>query len=234
MGIYAIDPATGGAVIAVDTGPQGYRFFGLDYNVGDDHLYGYTEYGNSGLYAIDIDSGAMVRLVGSPPGVNGQGRALAVGNNTVYLLATRGDEQEPCFAYDLAQGSGGVWVAFTNPYPTSHATGGATWIPAPADLGETMSGADGLRLDLAGASPCAKPIALVCGFSRAGEAQLDVFNTLGCRVATPFRGSVGMETRSITWDLRSEDGRKVPGGVYFLRLVSGGDARSARLVVVGP
>lgn len=131
-GIYEIDPGTGQATLVLDVYTNfGFRFFALDYNAADGLLYGYTEYGVSGLYSIDLDSGQMTRIAGSPPNVNGQGRAMAVGNDTVYLCATRGDEGEPIFAYDLAQGPNGQWVGFTQPYPQYHSTGGAAWIPEP-------------------------------------------------------------------------------------------------------
>jgi len=136
-GIYAIDLDTGQCTLVLDvyTG-TGFRFFALDYNPVDDLFYGYTEYGDSGLYSINIDDGEMIKLAGTIPASNGQGRGMAVGNNTVFLTATRGDDGIPLFAYDLSQGVGGEWVGFTNPYPDHHSTGGAAWIPdpCPADI----------------------------------------------------------------------------------------------------
>ena len=131
-GIYSIDTNTGEATLALDVYTNtGYRFFALDYNPVDDLFYGYTEYGNSGLYSINIDTGEMIFLTGSIPASNGQGRGMAVGNNTAYLTATRGDDGIPYYSYDLSQGVGGSWVEFTNPYPNHHSTGGSTWIPDP-------------------------------------------------------------------------------------------------------
>ena len=131
-GIYSIDTTTGAATLELDvyTG-YGFRFFALDYNPVDDLFYGYTEYGASGLYSIDIDTGEMIQLTGSIPASNGQGRGMAVGNNTVYLTATRGDDGISYFAYDISQGAGGDWVEFPNPYPAYHSTGGAAFIPDP-------------------------------------------------------------------------------------------------------
>ncbi len=131
-GIYSIDTITGTTTLELDvyTG-YGFRFFALDYNPVDDLFYGYTEYGASGLYSINIDTGEMIQLTGSIPASNGQGRGMAVGNNTVYLTATRGDDGIPYFAYDIAQGVGGDWVEFPNPYPAYHSTGGAAFIPDP-------------------------------------------------------------------------------------------------------
>lgn len=131
-GIYEIDPNSGQCTLVLDvyTGTS-YRFFALDYNPVDDLFYGYTEYGDSGLYSINIDTGDMIKLAGTIPASNGQGRGMAVGNNTVYLTATRGDDEIPSFAYDISQGVGGEWVGFTNAYPNHHSTGGAAWIPGP-------------------------------------------------------------------------------------------------------
>ncbi|RLC48410.1 MAG: hypothetical protein DRI23_10430 [Candidatus Cloacimonadota bacterium] len=131
-GIYSIDPASGAATLVLDvyTG-TGFRFFALDFNPEDGLFYGYTEYGASGLYSINTDTGEMIQLTGSIPASNGQGRGLAVGNNTVYLTATRGDDGIPYFAYDISQGAGGSWVEFPNPYPAYHSTGGAAFVPAP-------------------------------------------------------------------------------------------------------
>jgi len=131
-GIYRIDPQTGAATLVLDVyTDHGFRFFALDYNAADGLLYGYTEYGVSGLYSIDLDKEQMTRIVGPPPAQNGQGRGMAVGDNTVYLTATRGDDGIPLFAYDLSQGPNGEWTAFTQPYPEYHSTGGAAWIPQP-------------------------------------------------------------------------------------------------------
>lgn len=232
MGIYAINPQTGSASLVINTASQGFRFFGLDYNSGDDKLYGYTEYGVSGLYEINIDSGVMIRLVGPPPGVNGQGRALAVGNNIVYLLATRGDDGEPCFAYDLRQGQGGTWVGFTNPYPLNHNTGGATWIPDPADVGGSIQQSGALRLELASPHPCTTEATLVCRFPADGEARLEIFNVAGELVATPFEGTVAAGARTITWNLRSDRQAPVSPGVYFVRLYSERNEGLLRITVV--
>jgi len=128
-GIYEIDATTGACTLVLDVFTDtGFRFFALDYNGADGLLYGYTEFGDSGLYSIDLDSGEMTKVADSIPAANTQGRAMAVGDDTVYLLATRGDDGIPAFAYDLSQGKGGSWTAFTQPYPEFHSTGGAAWL----------------------------------------------------------------------------------------------------------
>ncbi|MCD6176504.1 MAG: T9SS type A sorting domain-containing protein [Candidatus Cloacimonetes bacterium] len=152
-GIYSINTNTGEATLALDvyTG-YGFRFFALDYNPVDDLFYGYTEYGASGLYSINIDTGEMIQLTGSIPASNGQGRGMAVGNNTVYLTATRGDDGIPYFSYDISQGVGGDWIEFPNPYPAFHSTGGAAFIPDPVttiELSGHVVGSDQPEVGLA-------------------------------------------------------------------------------------
>jgi hypothetical protein len=148
-GIYQIDPDTGACTLVLDVHTDtGFRFFALDYNPADDFFYGYTEYGDSGLYSVNIDTGEMLKLVGTIPASNGQGRGLAVGNNTVYLTATRGDDGIGFFAYDLAQGAGGTWVEFDNAYPAYHSTGGAAWIPGPACAADLDGDGDTDQADL--------------------------------------------------------------------------------------
>jgi len=143
LGIYSINISTGATELVLATGS--FRFFALDYNPIDDLFYGYTEYGVSGLYSIDIDSGVMTLLTGSIPATNGQGRGMAVGDNTVFLTATRGDAGIPYFAYDISQGAGGEWVEFPNPYPNHHSTGGAAFVAAPDEsviISGTVTGSD--------------------------------------------------------------------------------------------
>ena len=131
-GIYQINPATGATTLAVDVYTStGFRFFAMDYNPVDDLMYGYTEYGVTGLYSINLDTGEMLKIASPFQASNTQGRGMAVGNNTVYVTATRGDDGIPFFAYDLSQGTDGNWVGFNNAYPDSHSTGGAAWVGSP-------------------------------------------------------------------------------------------------------
>jgi len=234
-GIYAIDPTTGAATLVVDVYTvAGLRFFALDYNPADDHLYGYSEYGDSGLYAIDIDTGEMVKIADPFEAVNTQGRAMAVGNDTVYILSTRGDDGIPCFAYDLGQGPDGEWVPFTNPYPDQHATGGAAFIPDP---GTAVQGGDqGPRLArFLGVTP--NPFnprtVLRYDLAQAARVELRVFDAAG-RLVRTLRDGV-LETagsRAATWDGRDGSGRDVPAGVYLVQLRVGAQRETRRAVLV--
>jgi hypothetical protein len=126
IGVYRIDPANGTCTLAVDTTPQGYRFFAIDGDQSTGKLYGFTEYGSpTGLYEIDVDHGTLTFLAATPPGSYGMFRAMAVGNGTAYLLGAH--PTDTFYAYDLSQGPGGKYVAFTNPFPDS-LNGGGAWL----------------------------------------------------------------------------------------------------------
>ncbi len=233
-GIYAIDPTTGAATLVLDiyTG-TGFRFFGLDYNTVDDKLYGYTEYGVSGLYSIDIDTGEMTFIVGPIPAANSQGRALAVGNNTVYVAATRGDENIPLYAYDLTQGTGGQWVGFTQPYPTQHATGGATWIPDPAaSVGERSATEPRLRLERVWPNPASGSAELLFKQASAGPVRLEILDAAGRLVAALAAGDQAAGEHVLRWDGRDRSGTQAPAGAYYARLSTGGEAATRTILIV--
>jgi hypothetical protein len=236
MGIYEINTHTGLATLRLDTSSQGFRFFALDFNTTDGLLYGYTEYGVSGLYSINIETGVMTRIVGSPPNVNGQGRGLAVGNNTVYLTCTRGDEGEGCFAYNLAQGPNGAWTSFTNAFTHDHATGGATWIPASptsgAEPGTPASAplADGiLRVT---PNPFTGSTTATFAMPAGGLGGLEVFDLAGRLVATRRTGLAEAGLARVSWDGRDDAGMSVAPGVYFLRPQGGSDQPASRVILV--
>lgn len=174
MGIYRVDLASGQCELALDLGASGFRFFALDGNAQDGLLYGYTEYGNpTGLYSIDVESGATTFLAASHPGSNSSARAMAVGNNMVFLTATRGDDGVDAYAWNL--GTGGPWQPFTQPFPAYHSSGGAAWVataqpscgvePASLDFGTLLvDGHDQLSFTLmnTGTVPLAGTVSSPC------------------------------------------------------------------------
>ncbi|MBS0197920.1 MAG: hypothetical protein JSR77_14285 [Planctomycetes bacterium] len=130
-GIYEINPSTGACTLAVASTSE--LFFALDANPADGLLYGYSEYGQSGLYSINPTTGVKHRISPGPygqfPNAYGMYRGLAVGNNTVYLTNVwNAEPSDTYYAYDLRQGDNGTFVQFTNPYANSTPQlGGSFW-----------------------------------------------------------------------------------------------------------
>ncbi|MCK5036116.1 MAG: T9SS type A sorting domain-containing protein [Candidatus Sabulitectum sp.] len=228
-GIYSINTQTGQATFEIDTYTgTSYRFFALGYNPVDDMLYGYTEYGTSGLYSIDIDTGDMVQIVGTIPASNGQGRGLAVGNNTVYLTATRGDDAIPYFAYDLSQGTNGEWVEFTNPYPAYHSTGGAAWLSESAGIDDQNSATEDENLLQFSISP--NPVMSHASFNYqlplAGNASLTVYDTSGRIQSSVMNGAFETGSGEVSWN------SDLPSGIYIAVLRAGNQTVSRVFVLM--
>jgi hypothetical protein len=62
------------------------------------------------------------------------------------------------------------------------------------------------------------------------EHELRVFDLRGRLVAQLHRGELGAGAHRLAWDGRDELGRRVPSGVYFLRMSSAGATRSLKLL----
>jgi hypothetical protein len=237
-GIYSIDPVSGATELALDVGAL--RFFALGYNPVDDLFYGYSEYGTSGLYSIDIDSEEMIHLTGTIPATNGQGRGMAVGNNTVFLTATRGDDDIPYFAYDIAQGAGGEWVGFPNPYPAYHSTGGAAWIPDEIDdipnIGSRSPNIPNtITLSQNYPNPFNPTTTIEFTLPSPQDVQLTVYNVLGEGVATLVDGMQQAGVHRVTFNTSVGAGPRaypLPSGVYIYRISTRTGVQSRKMVLV--
>jgi hypothetical protein len=64
-----------------------------------------------------------------------------------------------------------------------------------------------------------------------GSADVAVYDVLGRRVRELARGTFEGRQQVIRWDGRDDSGRVVANGAYFLRLRSGGETHSLRIVV---
>jgi hypothetical protein len=68
--------------------------------------------------------------------------------------------------------------------------------------------------------------------SAAGEVRLEVFNTLGQRVATLVSEFQAAGPHAVTWDGRSTQGQTVPSGVYLYRLSAGTDTALRKMTLL--
>jgi hypothetical protein len=239
-GIYSIDPVSGTTELALDVGAL--RFFALGYNPVDDLFYGYSEYGTSGLYSVDIDSGEMIHLTGTIPATNGQGRGMAVGNNTVFLTATRGDDDIPYFAYDIAQGEGGDWVGFPNPYPTHHSTGGAAWIPdeiedVPSIEAPSSQLPEAINLSQNYPNPFNPSTTIEFSLPSPQNVRLAVYNVLGEKVTILVDGTYSAGLHRVTFDTNlqpagARSSHPLPSGVYIYRLTAGIHVNTRKMILI--
>lgn len=70
------------------------------------------------------------------------------------------------------------------------------------------------------------------GLPRAERVTLEIYDVLGHRVATLLdRAQLSPGYHAMTWDGRKSDGDRASSGVYLLRLVSGGDLITRKLVL---
>jgi hypothetical protein len=65
-----------------------------------------------------------------------------------------------------------------------------------------------------------------------GAARLEIFDTLGQRVALLLDGTLAQGRHTLQWDGRDQRGRPLGSGVYFCRLHSGGLDRVRRMVLL--
>lgn len=68
--------------------------------------------------------------------------------------------------------------------------------------------------------------------ARAAAVELTVYDLSGARVRTLARGPLSAGAHTFEWDGRAEQGRRVPAGIYFVRLAHSGRRAEAKLVKV--
>jgi peptidase C25-like protein len=92
-----------------------------------------------------------------------------------------------------------------------------------------------VRLEAAAPGIAGAPVRLRFEFSgAAGGAryELAIFDLLGRRVRALAKGEPATGRTEIQWDLRSDAGAQVPGGIYLARLSIGGISRVSRVLVL--
>jgi len=128
----------------------------------------------------------------------------------------------------IADGGGGALVAWQD--KRAGANGDiyvqrvdGTGVPVAAGPAPTLSGA---HLGMPWPNPARSTVALSY-VSQAPITRSEVFDTEGRIV----RRLATAGEREITWDLRSTTGRRVPAGLYFIRVDTPSGAESRKLIV---
>jgi hypothetical protein len=107
---------------------------------------------------------------------------------------------------------------------------------APPETRSAGAPATGFALAAPVPSPCVSEARISCTVPSelAGMAlNAAVVDLSGRAVRTLARQDARAGTMTLDWDLRDAQGRRVPPGVYFVRAMAGGIARTRRLVVTG-
>jgi len=113
----------------------------------------------------------------------------------------------------------GVWSASLYPTPVAVEPGSRTLALA---LGTSPNPSRGTAVTLDFVIP------------QAGQTELAVFDLTGARVRTLARmDAASAGTHHLVWDLRHDDGDRVPNGLYFVRLHTPWGERTQRVSLVG-
>ena len=92
----------------------------------------------------------------------------------------------------------------------------------------------GARLDVLTVAP--NPIATSAGISfdlrESGAVKVSVFDIAGREVATSALGTFGPGRHQVRWEARDAVGRRLPSGMYFLRMQGVGGGSPAQRVIV--
>jgi subtilisin family serine protease len=130
------------------------------------------------------------------------------------LLIASGD----AVAYDLPIGRKvNAWRALTQAVLAVEGAGVALPGPRLAAAPNPSAGATSLRFTLAAAGP----------------ARLTLYDCAGRRVRELVNGGLPAGRHEASWDGRGAGGERLPGGIYFARLDSGGRTVSVRVVRLG-
>ncbi len=70
------------------------------------------------------------------------------------------------------------------------------------------------------------------GTEARGPLAMQVFDASGRRVRTLWEGSMEAGEHALEWDASDDRGRRLPGGIYFLRIATGGHGRVSKISVV--
>jgi hypothetical protein len=82
-------------------------------------------------------------------------------------------------------------------------------------------------------NPVSGPSRIVCSLPEARRATLRLFDSAGRRVAEVFNGVLDAGATSIEWRPADAAGRRLPAGVYLMRLDADGASAVRRVVVIG-
>ncbi len=104
--------------------------------------------------------------------------------------------------------------------------------PAVADVGDPAETGAALRLWIVNAGSPGGGILIRYALPDQAPVQMSLYDVFGHRVRDFAAAPSGAGLHTIVWDGRGADGKGVPSGIYFCRLVSAGRVKVARAPVI--
>ncbi len=91
----------------------------------------------------------------------------------------------------------------------------------------------GLTWTSAGPNPATGTVNLELESPREGELEVRIFDARGAVVRLLYQGSMASGTSRFEWDGRSDSGRRVAGGIYFIEAAMGEDQVRRKIIRTG-
>jgi len=115
--------------------------------------------------------------------------------------------------------------------PSQNATVPITvYVGDPAAVGDQRALPAGLSLAVTGPNPSASPTTLTFGLPTSGHASLVVVDAAGRTLRHLHQGPMEAGYRTVAWDGADDAGRPLASGLYFVRLNSGDERATARVL----
>jgi hypothetical protein len=181
----------------------------------------------------DADTGgasALIALDGLPPGTPATGSVLvpALGSADVPVAVSL-PEHEP-FLRDQ------VLLRADLDGDLVNETLAASYVRSAEDTSLVLlgvePGAGGLRRPTIGPNPFRATAKIRFALPGSRAVEIGVYDVLGRRVRALRSGTLPAGEHSVSWDGRRDDGARVAGGLYFVRVVTAGERWTLKVVAV--
>ncbi|UCF78448.1 MAG: hypothetical protein JSW03_10195 [Candidatus Eiseniibacteriota bacterium] len=192
----------------------------LKYWTGADTL-SYVAPGVIGVTNTLTDHSLRYEFVSEPVGLSGQETLFGLELTPEFSAVIPGLGQAS-FDFSVVRSVGSIGVPTESPPPPSVLLKGCSPNPFAGSVSLSFTvavGGEGARLSADGAG-------------RARRVSLRVFDVTSRFVRTIVDGELPPGSYEVEWDGRNERGRKVPSGIYFVRLEADGETAAGKVVKI--
>lgn len=104
--------------------------------------------------------------------------------------------------------------------------------PGPTAVAATFSPSSGLKLHIPHPNPFNPAVAIRFELESSGQVSLKIYDAAGRLTRSVLNGHRDAGEHRIHWDGRGNNGREAASGVYFVRLQSGTETATGRMVLI--